>query len=36
MTNGTSVSSTDVLRSASRSSVVAFGARHATTIPIAT
>ena len=36
MTNGTRVSSTDVLRIASRRSVVAFGARHAATIPIAT
>jgi hypothetical protein len=36
MTNGTSVSRTDVFRIASRSNVVAFGARHAATTPITT
>jgi hypothetical protein len=35
MTNGMSVSNTDVFRMASRSSVVAFGARHTATTPIA-
>jgi len=34
MTNGTSASDTAVLRKASRSNVVALGAKHATTVAI--